>query len=78
MKVNFHTLTWVNDCADGNALLVGHEAQNWEDRESSNKTGGAVQQTQPQTVPEHTHNQSYWGVSSQEHVQLILSIITQK
>lgn len=70
IKVSFHTLTWVNDLTDGNALLFGHEAQNWEDRESSNKTGAAVQQTQPQTVPEHTHNQLHWEVSSEESVQI--------
>lgn len=76
IKLSFHIPTWVNHHVNGNILFLGHEAQNWEDCEPSNKTGAAVQQTQPQSVPEHTHNHLYqWEGFTKTQARILCNFI---
>lgn len=42
--------TWLGHLCNGDALLLSHEPQHWEDCKPSHHTGSTVQQTQQQTV----------------------------
>lgn len=43
--------TWVDHRVNSSTLLMSHETKNWEDDKSSDKTGAAVEQAEPETVP---------------------------
>lgn len=47
-------LTWLSHSGDVHALFFSHEAQNCEDGEAGQETGGAVEEAQQERVPGDT------------------------